>query len=92
MNETYQILHSLLRTEKGTREAAHDKYLFSVRTDANKIQIKEAVEKIYKVKVADVNTMIVRGKLKRVRRDLGKTADWKRAVVTLKPGSKIELA
>ncbi len=92
MTESYGTLNVLLRTEKGTILAEKNKYLFSVRKDANKIQIKKAVEDIYKVKVADVNTQVVPGKLKRVRTQIGKTPDWKKAVVTLKEGQKINLA
>ncbi len=92
MSEAYSILNTLLRTEKGSIQAEEKKYLFSVRKSANKIQIKKAVEDIYKVKVAGVNTQVVPGKLKRVRTQLGKTPDWKKAVVTLKDGHKIDLA
>lgn len=92
MNDSYNILKSLLRTEKGATQTADNKYFFSVRRDANKIQIKQAVETVYKVKVADVNTQVNPGKAKRVRYQLGKTPDWKKAVVTLKAGQKIDLA
>ena len=68
------------------------KYFFSVATVANKIEIKKAVEDVYKVKVADVNTQRVPGKNKRVRYQLGKTAEWKKAIVTLQDGHKIDLA
>ena len=67
------------------------KYIFAVATGANKVQIRKAVEDIYKVKVQDVNTSVVPGKLKRVRQAQGKTASWKKAVVTLSEGSKIEV-
>lgn len=86
------VLRTLLRTEKGTALAADNKYLFSVQKGANKIQIKKAVEDLYKVKVSAVNTQVVPGKLKRVRRDQGLTAEWKKAVVTLQAGQKIDLA
>ncbi len=92
MNTSHTILNALLRTEKGVRQSADDKYFFSVQKNANKIQIRKAVEDIYKVKVMSVNTQMVPGKLKRVRTQLGKTPDWKKAVVTLKAGQKIELA
>lgn len=92
MNESYQVIRELLRTEKGVLAARHNKYFFSVHRTANKIQIKRAVEDVYKVKVLDVNTQWVSGKLKRVRRQLGKTPDWKKAVVTLKEGQKIDSA
>ena len=92
MIASHTILDALLRTEKGVQQQAANKYLFSVKKDANKIQIKKAVEDVYKVKVMNVNTQIVSGKLKRVRTQLGKTPDWKKAVVTLKEGQKIDLA
>jgi len=91
MNSSHMILNAFLRTEKGVRQSAVDKYLFSVKKNANKIQIKKAVEDVYKVKVMSVNTHVVPGKLKRVRHQLGKTPDWKKAVVTLKEGQKIDL-
>ena len=93
MTEAYLVLKNLLRTEKGVLRAEKDnQYLFSVAKHANKIQIKKAVEDIYKVKVRSVNTGIMRGKLKRVRTQLSKTPDWKKAIVTLKDGQKIDLA
>jgi large subunit ribosomal protein L23 len=87
----YDIIKTLVRTEKGTFLEPERKYLFEVARKANKIEIKKAVEEIYKVKVQDVNTSTVRGKLKRVRQELGKTPSWKKAVVTLKEGHKIEV-
>ena len=92
MSEAYIILKALLRTEKGVTQSADNKYFFSVKKDANKIQIKKAVEDVYKVKVLSVNTQVAPGKLKRVRTQIGKTPDWKKAVVTLKEGQKIDLA
>jgi len=92
MSEAYQVIRTLLRTEKGVDLSTNHKYLFTVRKDANKIQIKKAVEDVYKVKVQDVNTQVVPGKAKRVRHQLGKTPDWKKAIVTLKDGQKIDLA
>ena len=87
----YDIIKTLVRTEKGTMLESERKYLFQVAKSSNKIEIKKAVEEIYKVKVQDVNTSIVRGKLKRVRQEQGKTTPWKKAVVTLKEGQKIEV-
>ena len=92
MSGLYEFVNTLLRTEKGADLAGENKYVFSVKKDANKIQIKRAIEQIYKVKVRKVNTEVVPGKPKRVRYHLGKTPDWKKAVVTLKEGSKIDLA
>ena len=92
MKESYAVIRSLLRTEKGSIQAVSNQYLFNVKKDANKIQIKQAVEQIYKVKVDRVNTQVMPGKLKRVRYQVGYTPDWKKAVVTLKAGQKIDLA
>ena len=89
MITSYDIIKALIRTEKSTLVEPKNKYLFLVDNSANKIQIKHAVEEIYKVKVKDVNTVIYRGKMKRVRREVGKTADKKKALVTLKEGQKI---
>jgi len=86
----YDIVKTLVRTEKGTMIEPLRKYLFHVDSKANKIEIKKAVEVIYKVKVQDVNTSMVRGKLKRVRQEEGSTTPWKKAVVTLQEGQKIE--
>ncbi|MBM3252001.1 MAG: 50S ribosomal protein L23 [Candidatus Omnitrophica bacterium] len=91
MMDNYDIVNTLLRTEKGTILEQDGKYLFLVAKKANKIQIKRAIEQIYKVKVGSVNTMVMPGKLRRVRQELGKTSDWKKAVVTLQPGQKIEV-
>ena len=91
MEDTYKTLKSLLRTEKGTQMLPYNKYLFLVSRDANKISIKKAIEEVYKVKVENVNTQIARGKKKRVRYEEGKKSDWKKAIVTLKKGEKIEV-
>jgi large subunit ribosomal protein L23 len=88
----HDILKSLLRTEKGTRLVAENKYVFWVDKKANKIQISKAVEDVYKVNVISVNTSIVKPKPKRVRFKLGKTSAWKKALVTLKSGDTIEMA
>lgn len=87
----YDIIKTLVRTEKGTMLESQRKYLFQVAKNSNKIEIKKAVEEIYKVKVQAVNTSIVRGKLKRVRQEQGSTTPWKKAIVTLKEGQKIEV-
>lgn len=92
MLTSYDIIKALIRTEKSTLEQEPiQKHLFLVAKSANKIQIKRAVEEVYKVKVKDVNTFIYHGKLKRVRHQLGITPDIKKAIVTLKEG-KIETA
>ncbi len=92
MTYSYDTIKALLRTEKSTVHEQGGKYLFLVGKTANKIQIKRAVEDIYKVKVKDVNTFISCGKLKRVRHQLGRTPESKKAIVTLKEGQKIDLA
>jgi len=86
------IIKALIRTEKSTVYEGQGKYLFLVNKSANKIQIKQAVEQLYKVKVKNVNTFISLGKLKKVRYQLGRTPDFKKAIVTLKTGQKIERA
>jgi large subunit ribosomal protein L23 len=79
-------------TEKATELGAANKYMFEVRRDANKTQIKEAVQKGFDVKVESVNVMNVKGKPRRIRGNRIKhRPDWKKAVVTLAPGDKIEL-
>ena len=92
MKDCYAVIKHLLITEKGTSLGAQNKYLFSVDRKANKVDIKRAVQEIYKVKVKSVNTMHVSGKKKRVRFKEGKTASWKKAIVTLAPGQSIEIA
>ena len=93
MKNPHSIIKKMLLTEKGTRlTEKENKYLFRVDGSANKIEIKQAVEKLFGVKVDKVNTMNRPGKNKRLRTmTYGKTSEWKRAVVTLKPGEKIEL-
>jgi large subunit ribosomal protein L23 len=84
------VLRRPVITEKDTFLKNWNKYTFEIAQDANKLQVKEAVEKAFNVTVLDVNTMTVKGRVKRRGRFLGKTAGWKKAVVTLKPGDKIE--
>jgi len=93
MKSPQEIIKSLVRTEKSTVHGEpHGKYLFLVDIGANKIQIKRAVEALYKVKVTAVNTLVSQGKMKRVRYQIGRTADSKKALVTVKEGQKIEIA
>ena len=92
MKDCYFVIKHLLITEKGTGLGTQNKYLFSVDRKANKVDIKRAIQEIYKVNVTAVNTMNVSGKKKRVRFKEGKTASWKKAVVTLAPGQTIEIA
>ena len=90
MSEPQTIVRTLLRTEKSTLQEPRRKYLFAVAPSANKIQIRQAIEVLYPVKVQDVNTSRVHGKLRRLRQQLGRRPDWKKAIVTLRDGFKIE--
>lgn len=85
-----KIIRAPLTTEKNLARQAEHQYSFEVDRRANKVEIKEAVENLFKVKVLRVNTANVIGKNKRVRLQLGKTSSWKKAVVTLGPEDKIE--
>lgn len=84
------IIRSII-TEKATDLLKENKYIFKVNVGANKIEIKKAIEKYFKVKVVKVNTLIQHGKVKRVRYKSGRTPDWKKAIVTLKEGEVINL-
>jgi len=86
----YEVLRRPLITEKNSMLQAQSKYAFEVAKEANKPQIKQAVEKAFKVKVTTVNVMTVPGKTRRVGRQQVLTQSWKKAIVTLKPGEKIE--
>jgi len=87
----YEILRRPLVTEKGALLQANGKYAFEVAGTANKIQIKQAVEKAFRVKVTAVNVMTVHGKERRIGRRMVHTQSWKKAIVTLQLGDKIEL-
>lgn len=91
MKNSRDILIKPVVTEKSTGLLAENKYTFIVDLNANKTEIKKAVEDIFKVKVEKVNTMRVKGKLKRVRQFVGRTPERKKAIVTLKEGDKIEI-
>ena len=86
----YEVLRRPLITEKNTALQAQGKYAFEVAREANKHQIKQAVEKAFKVKVTAVNVMTVPGKGRRVGRREVLTPSWKKALVSLKSGDKIE--
>lgn len=90
--ELHSIIKRPLVTEKSTsaRDEANT-YIFEVDKRANKIEIGNAVEKIFKVKVVDVRTMNMNGKKKRMGRILGQKSDWKKAIVTLAEGNTIEI-
>ena len=86
----YEVLRRPVITEKNTVLQAQGKYAFEVARQANKHQIKQAVEKAFKVKVSAVNVMTAPGKTRRVGRRQVLTRSWKKAIVTLQPGDKIE--
>jgi len=88
----YSIIKSPLITEKSARDSVFRKYAFQVDKNANKVQIKRAIEKIYKVKVTKTSVLMVKGKIKKLRfNQAGRTASWKKAVVTLKEGFEIKI-
>lgn len=89
--EARDILIKPIVTEKTTALMEEGKYTFRVPLAATKIEVRQAVEQIFKVKVESVNTMRYEGKLKRLGRTQGRRSDWKKAIVTLKPGETIEL-
>jgi large subunit ribosomal protein L23 len=104
MRSAQSVIKRPLLTEKSSRlretggnavapvegESYAQKVVFEVARDANKIEIRRAVEQLFKVTVADVRTLVVRGKMKRVGRFSGQRPSWKKAFVTLKPGDNIE--
>ena len=95
MNDPWQIIRRPILSDKGYRlMQTRNQYLFEVSKDANKISIKQAIERIYEkkgIQVEKVRTMMVKGKMRRVRFHLGKRRDWKKAIVTLRAGDHIEL-
>ena len=92
MKDPRGIIRRAMITEKGSRmREKQNRYVFQVSTDANKIEIKDAIQSIFKVVVLDVHTINVEGKLKRLGRTAGRRSSWKKAIVTLKEGQTIEL-
>jgi large subunit ribosomal protein L23 len=85
------VLVKPLITEKNTMLGALNKYTFKVDTRANKTQIKDAVQSIFKVNVTKVNVITVPSKTRRVGRSVGQSAPWKKAIVTIAPGQRIEI-
>jgi len=86
----YSIIKGVLISEKTTRINAFNTFAFSVLPNANKTEIKKAVEEIFKVKVKSVCTLNVQGKKKATGRHLGRRQDWKKAYVTLMPGQSLD--
>ena len=91
MKDLTRVIVRPVVTEKSTDMGESDKYVFEVASDANKNEVKQAVEKFFGVKVIDVRTMNVKGKPKRLGRYMGRRKDWKKAIVTVQSGDKIDL-
>ena len=91
MKTERDIIIKPIITEKSMEMSALNKYTFKVDKNSNKIEIRQAVEKIFKVTVTKVNTVSVRGKMRRRGKYQGCSPDWKKAVVTLKEGERIEI-
>lgn len=91
MEDLSSIIKRPIITERATFLSTQNKYLFRVAKWANKVQIKRAVEHLFGVRVVKVNTLIQRGKRRRIRYKVGKRPDWKKAIVTLQKGDTIGL-
>lgn len=91
MRDPREIILAPVVSEKTTDLAQEGKYVFRVAPDANKVEIRRAVEELWKVKVRKVNTVRVRGKFRRMGWHRGYTSGWKKAFVTLEPGQSIDL-
>jgi len=91
MKTSYDIIIKPIVTEASMANIEVNKYTFKVRKDVNKTEIKKAIEELFNVDVVKVNTLMVKGKVKRLGKTEGRRPNWKKAIVTLAPGSKIEL-
>jgi large subunit ribosomal protein L23 len=89
--QMYDLIRAPVITEKATAVSEHNQVIFRVRLDADKRQIKAAVEGLFDVKVDAVNTIRVQGKTKRTRGRVGRRSDYKKAIVTLAEGSRIDV-
>lgn len=90
MRDPYQIILSPVVSEKSTETVELNQYTFRVRRDSNKVEIRQAVEAVFGVRVLQVNTMVRKGKKQRVRYRICKSPDWKKAIVKLHPDDKID--
>ena len=90
MNPEHVIKRPLVLTEKAAKAKGLNKVVFEVDLGANKIEIRDAVESLFKVKVKEVSTLVQRGKLKKAGRRVLKRPNWKKAFVTLQPGNDIQ--
>ena len=91
-NKAYQIILNPLVTEKSTQQSEFNKMVFSVPVNATKLEVKQSIEKIFSVKVMAVNTILLKGKVKRFKGVLGRRSNTKKAIVTLAPGNTIDLS
>mgnify|MGYP000481936135 CR=1 FL=1 len=91
MKDSNDIIIRPVISEKSTQLAGNNKYVFQVAMDANKMMVSRAIKDLFGVNPEKVNIIVVRGKARRLRFRAGKKSAWKKAVVTLKPGEKIEL-
>ena len=91
-NKAYQIILNPLVTEKSTQQSEFNKMVFSVPVNATKLEVKSSIEKIFSVKVKSVNTILLKGKVKRFKGVLGRRSNTKKAIVTLAPGNTIDLS
>ena len=91
-NKAYQIILKPLVTEKSTQQSEFNKMVFSVHLNATKLEVKSSIEKIFSVKVTSVNTILLKGKVKRFKGVLGRRSNTKKAIVTLAPGNTIDLS
>jgi large subunit ribosomal protein L23 len=90
-DQMYDIVRAPVITEKSTMGSEHNQVTFRVPLSANKREVKAAIEGLFKVKVKSVNTIRVKGKTKRFRGELGQRSDYKKAIVTLAEGEKIDV-
>ncbi len=92
LNKAYQIILNPLVTEKSTQQSEFNKMVFSVPVNATKLEVKSSIEKIFSVEVTSVNTILLKGKVKRFKGVLGRRSNVKKAIVTLAPGNTIDLS
>ena len=90
MNSLYKIILSPVITEKATKISEKNQYVFKVRIDSNKKEIKEAIEKLFKVKVKSINTTKIKGKIKIFKGTKGKRSDYKKAIISLNEGENLD--
>lgn len=91
MRPATEIVRRIIQSEKGARIATHDQYLLEVSPTANKTEIRQAVQELFKVTVTKVNTLVTHGKWRRLQMQRGRRSDRKKAIVTLAKGQKIEV-